>query len=529
MSRISRRDALKLSGATLAAMAAGNGAQAAWNGLQPPPGLTQVNTTFKSLRPFDPGEPIGSREMRISFLGTSVIERRAQARSSVFVELGNGEAFVFDCGSGVVSNYVAMSIPWSKMNKIFLTHLHGDHTSDLTHVYCFGPQGDRKSPLFVWGPSSSGVRNPDYPANPRKQRHNPEYYDDGTLTFCEHFREMNRWHTESQSFVSTEWDPAEVVTTGIPGWPGVGFQASPGDGYDIYATELDWATGDAGEYWCTNTMLVPRETPAPGPGQVPVPFDTAPWVAYQTDEVRISFFRSVHGRNGSLGYKLEWLTEGLSMIFTGDTKPNEFLLDSATAGERPVDVLISEIVVDPEIWVARQSGITDECDPTFQAGLLNAEAVQENSHTPQKAFGYILNELQKARKTPRLAVGTHFQATDDTIFMAMKDIRSSYGGPVTIASDLMVLRVTRPAVDQRRAIVSDYSWSAAWNQKRETALPKYCDTDPESDNPYKPMAPLAQFDEELLDGVIDPCRYDPTGWQCAGNAPCPPAGTKRPR
>ena len=27
--------------------------------------------------------------MRISFLGTSVIERRAQARSSVFVELGN--------------------------------------------------------------------------------------------------------------------------------------------------------------------------------------------------------------------------------------------------------------------------------------------------------------------------------------------------------------------------------------------------------------------------------------------------------
>jgi ribonuclease Z len=305
--------------------------------------------------------------------------------------------------------------------------------------------------------------------------------------------------------------------------------AALGDGYDIYATELNWSTGDAGKYWCSNTTLVPKSTPLPDPGQVRVPFGTGPWIAYQTSDVRISFFQSVHGRNGSLGYKLEWLTEGLSMIFTGDTKPNEFLLDSATAGERPVDVLISEIVVDPEIWVARQSGITDECDPTFQAGLLNAEAVQENSHTPQKAFGYILNELQKARKTPRLAVGTHFQATDDTIVMAMKDIRSSYGGPVTIASDLMVLRVTRPAVDQRRAIVSDYSWSAAWNQKRETALPKYCDTDPESDNPYKPMAPLAQFDEELLDGVIDPCRYDPTGWQCAGNAPCPPAGTKRPR
>jgi len=64
---------------------------------------------------------------------------------------GNGETFLFDCGSGVVSNYVAMDVPWSRMSKVFLTHLHGDHTSDLTHEYCFGPQGDRKFPLYVWG------------------------------------------------------------------------------------------------------------------------------------------------------------------------------------------------------------------------------------------------------------------------------------------------------------------------------------------------------------------------------------------
>jgi ribonuclease Z len=525
MSRISRRDALKLSGATLAAMAAGNGAQAAWNGLQPPPGLTQVNTTFKSLRPFDPGEPIGSKEMRISFLGTSVIERRAQARSSVFVELGNGEAFVFDCGSGVVSNYVAVGIPWSRMNKIFLTHLHGDHTSDLTHIYCFGPQGDRKSPLFIWGPSRSGVPNPDYPANRMMQiaEYNVPEFDDGTLEFCRHFRAMNRWHTESQSFVATEWDPLEIQAKGIPGWPGVAFQLPLGDGYDIYATELDWATGDATDWWCTNTRLVAaQETPAPG--QQRVPFRTADGVAYETPEVRISFFPSVHGRNGSLGYKLEWLTEGLSMIFTGDTKPNNFLVDSAMAGSRPVDVLVSEIVVDPEIWVSRQSGITTECDPTFQAGLLNAEAVQENSHTPQKAFGYILNELKTARRAPRLAVGTHFQATDDTIALALQDIRSWYDGPLTIASDLMVLRVTQSAIEQRRAVVSDYSWSATWDRQRKTAEPKYADNS--AGNPYRPMAPLAQFDQQLLDGVIEPCDYDLTGWQCAGNPPCPPTSTR---
>jgi len=522
--KISRRDALKLSGAAVGGLTLGGATSAAWNELAPPPGLTQVNTLFKSLKPISPGEPLGKSEMRISFLGTSVIERRAQARSSVFVELGNGESFVFDCGSGVVSNYVAMGIPWSRMNKIFFTHLHGDHTSDLTHIYCFGPQGDRKSPLFIWGPSRSGVFNPDYPANPRKQRYNPDYFKDGTIDFCMHFRAMNRWHTESQSFVATEWDPAEIPSRGVPGWPGV--TVPLGDGYDIYATELDWESGDTTNWWCTNQTLVPRGVA--GSGQ-PVPFDTRDWVAYETREVRISFFPSIHGRNGSLGYKLEWLTEGLSMIFTGDTKPNDFLITSATAGSKPVDVLISEIVVNPEIWVARQSGLTNTCDSTFQAGLLNAEAVQENSHTPQKAFGYILSKIAGPDKkmAPRLAVGTHFQATDDTIALAFDDIRYWYAGAVTIAMDLMVLRVTKSMIEQCRAVVSDFSWSAQWDRQRRTANPKYADMS--SQNRYRPMAPLAQFDPDLLKHVINPCDYDKYGWQCAGNPPCPPSATGKSR
>jgi len=155
---ISRRAALKLTGGAVGALAltwqgkAGADGKATgslppstkWNPLDPPYRLTQRDTLFASLRPFYPDEALGKHEMRISFMGTSVIERRAQVRSSVFVELGNGESFVFDCGSGVVSNYVAMNVPWSRMRKVFLTHLHGDHTSDLTHIYCFGPQGDGK-------------------------------------------------------------------------------------------------------------------------------------------------------------------------------------------------------------------------------------------------------------------------------------------------------------------------------------------------------------------------------------------------
>jgi hypothetical protein len=96
---------------------------------------------------FTPGEPLDKNEMRITFMGTSVIPRIAQQCNSVFVELGNGDSFMFDIGSGVSSKYVAMGIPYSRMDKLFLTHLHGDHMSDIITLYCFGPSIDRKTPL----------------------------------------------------------------------------------------------------------------------------------------------------------------------------------------------------------------------------------------------------------------------------------------------------------------------------------------------------------------------------------------------
>lgn len=504
---ISRRDALKISGATVGSLAlAWRGAIAAapgapgqnswngtggWNRLDPPYPLTQHDRMFTSLRPFYPGEALGKHEMRISFMGTSVVERRSQVRSSVFVELGNGETFVFDAGSGVVTNYVAMGVPWSRMRKIFLTHLHGDHTSDLTHIYCFGPQGDGKSPLYLWGPSRSGIRNPDF-GQPTQQYTNPEFFEDGTLDFVRHFREMNRWHTESQSFVGTRWRAGD------------GGPEAEGDGYDIYATELNWHDGSSA-YWSTNTSLNPGNCW----------FASGNWVAYETPEARVSFFPAIHDRNGSVSYKLEWKTEGLSMIFTGDSKPSDLLIRNATDGSKSVDVIVSEIVVDPDIWVSRQTGLTDPTNEQFRAGMVNAEAVQENSHTPQKAFGYMMEQMRLAGRPPRLAVGTHFQSSDDTLLMAMDAIRSKYRGWVHIVTDLTVVNVTSNALEIRRALVSDYSWSAKWKDPRlvnGTFPPKYHDY---SDcNPYRPMAPLAQFSPELLAHVIPGCIYDPQGWQC---------------
>ena len=90
--------------------------------------------------------PLEPDEMRITFMGSTIPPtRRAQQMMSIFVEVGwdpvrkrAKDQFVFDCGAGVVANYGAMDVGFGRMDKIFVTHLHGDHVSDMTHVYCFG-------------------------------------------------------------------------------------------------------------------------------------------------------------------------------------------------------------------------------------------------------------------------------------------------------------------------------------------------------------------------------------------------------
>ena len=96
-----RRDILKLSGLALGGLAISGGAGA----------TKAIGATPKTPRQGIPtvslSTPPASNEMRITFCGTWYTPRATQACNSVFVELGNGDSFVFDCGSGVVTKYVA--------------------------------------------------------------------------------------------------------------------------------------------------------------------------------------------------------------------------------------------------------------------------------------------------------------------------------------------------------------------------------------------------------------------------------------
>ena len=175
--------------------------------------MTQQYSYFQNLPPFHPFDssnsttiaPLGTNEMRITFMGSCFPPpRRAQQLMSIFVEVGwDGtkplDQFVFDCGSGVCANYGAMNVGLGRMDKVFIAHLHGDHMSDLTHIYCFGPSADRKSPLYVWGPTRSNFawKDPNGKVWPK--------YKDGTADYCLALRQACRWHTESFSFQTTSY------------------------------------------------------------------------------------------------------------------------------------------------------------------------------------------------------------------------------------------------------------------------------------------------------------------------------------
>ena len=118
--------------------------------------ISPVKANPNRLTYFPETEDLDPDEMRIIALGTGMPwPRKSQAGPGFLVELGNGDKFIFDLGEGTVENLVALQIPWTYLDKVFLGHLHGDHFGDLGALFISGGLGGRYSPLRVWGPSGT--------------------------------------------------------------------------------------------------------------------------------------------------------------------------------------------------------------------------------------------------------------------------------------------------------------------------------------------------------------------------------------
>ena len=449
-------------------------------------------TYFEGLPAFNPTTPLETNEMRITFMGSMVPlpVRRAQAEMSVFVEVGwtpdpkdsyyHGRAVdqcIFDCGAGVSANYAAAVVGFRRMDKVFINHLHGDHMSDLTHIYCFGPSADRKSPLYVFGQGPSGVENPTNPGI---------YYDDGVSNYCANLRAACRWHSESFGFQPTAYTNYAVPTKeswGLPHDPVPVGDDPPDDGYAMVPISLNWSN-------------------------VGVAYNN------QATGVKVTHYPVIHCRKGSMGYMLEWTPPGatnpLTMIYSSDTKPETNSVNLAINGGRGVDVFIHEMALPPSVWAYKNMGLSappPTNSPIYSSYLATVNqltAVEDSSHTPQGAFGHLLSQIEPK---PKLTVATHFPTADDTVASAFDSVKAHctnivFGTDITWSFDLMVLRVFPDRIVQCRAAVSDYAFNPLVQLNGGMKTPKYNDGKGNGD-PYAQIDLSTSLSRTNNDGTVN--------------------------
>lgn len=120
------------------------------------------------------------------------------------------------------------------------------------------------------------------------------------------------------------------------------------------------------------------------------------------ENIKISWFPAIHDRNGSISCLLKW--KDLSLIFSGDLKPNNSMVRALVGTAKPIDLLIHEMVLPADVWAAAANGWTVG-KPVVQT----AGAAQENAHTSELALGHILRQAEMAEDRHQLIVSTRIR------------------------------------------------------------------------------------------------------------------------
>jgi len=151
----------------IAATAAAGAIMYMWGNIDGQYGRTVFNAAEAAISPlvsptkarpldvyFPNTEDLASDEMRVIACGTGMpTTRAAQAAACFLVELGNGDKFIFDIGSGSAERLSSLQIPYDYLDKVFIGHLHADHFGSLAELFIGGALMGRQRPLQVWGPN----------------------------------------------------------------------------------------------------------------------------------------------------------------------------------------------------------------------------------------------------------------------------------------------------------------------------------------------------------------------------------------
>ncbi|MCE5271232.1 ribonuclease Z, partial [bacterium] len=99
--------------------------------------------------------------MRLTVLGAGTMAPKAEyGMSGHVVSLDADGILLFDCGSGTLQRGARAGIDWLRLERVFISHLHPDHTLDLpalTFALNHAPGVPPGARLDVYGPAGLGA------------------------------------------------------------------------------------------------------------------------------------------------------------------------------------------------------------------------------------------------------------------------------------------------------------------------------------------------------------------------------------
>ncbi len=91
--------------------------------------------------------------IEVTILGTGATRPTPRRFTTSLVVRHEGEVFLFDCGEGVQIRLGQSGFSLMKIDKIFITHFHGDHILGLPGILFSMAKNERKHPVNIYGPA----------------------------------------------------------------------------------------------------------------------------------------------------------------------------------------------------------------------------------------------------------------------------------------------------------------------------------------------------------------------------------------
>jgi ribonuclease Z len=204
--------------------------------------------------------------------------------------------------------------------------------------------------------------------------------------------------------------------------------------------------------------------------------------------VKVRHWPRSHVKDGASAYRLDWEDAGLSVVWTGDGRPDE-KTEKYSAG---CDVFITEGQIDLPGLTSLKFGVPEEL----------MKYTIDSWHTMYYAAGYLMEKVQ-----PRMGMIVHYEEGGPALEAeSIAQVRSNFQGLFQFGGpDIQVVNVTKDEIWSREAAIPsgpaisplDPRWLMPAPLPEEVELPR-------------PELPREEQQQQFLrDMEIDPHKYYP--------------------